>query len=617
MCGIGGKVSFDGRPDPGLAEDMNTCMRHRGPDAKGVYASGPAVLAHRRLSILDLSEAGRQPMANEDGTVHIVFNGEIYNYRELRERVDAYSFQSETDTEVLLHLYEEYGTDCLQYLRGMFAFAIWDERAERLFLARDRLGQKPLFYRDTDEGFWFASTIKGILADETVPASPDLEAIRSYLNYQYVPAPKTGFEGIQQLSPGEYMVVSADGTTTDSYWSLSYRDQFSKSPSRLAADLRDRLREATRLRMRSDVPVGVFLSGGIDSSVVAALMDDVADDPIGTYSIGFDEEAYDELEFAREVADAFGTDHNEYTVTPDSMEVLPELIEHYEMPFGDPSALPTYYVSQVASDDITVALTGDAGDENFAGYDRYTYDRVVSLARRGPSALRRLGAATIRSLPKPIRDQHHVHLARRTLELAEGDPVAQYARFICHATGEQVERVWDGPVPDDELALFRQVFARSDGPTRLDRATHVDFQTYLPNDLLVKVDRASMAHSLEVRSPFLDHELVEFAARVPAKYKWRCGDGKWILKRAFEDVLPEKIVHRSKQGFGVPVNEWFRDDLRGFARDNLDRLGERSAFDAGGLGRTLDEHVREQADHGYRLWDLVMLEQWYERFVDG
>nr|WP_276279667.1 asparagine synthase (glutamine-hydrolyzing) [Halorussus sp. DT72] len=596
---------------------MNECMDHRGPDAEGVYASGPALLAHRRLSILDLSEAGRQPMANGDGTVHIVFNGEIYNYKELRDRVDDYSFRSETDTEVLLHLYEEYGTDCLQYLRGMFAFAIWDERAERLFLARDRLGQKPLFYRDTDDGFWFASSIKAILADDDVSARPDHDAIRSYLNYQYVPTPKTGFRGIERLAPGEYAVVSEGGTTRDRYWSLSYRNQSSKSPSRLADELRDRLREATRLRMRSDVPVGVFLSGGIDSSVVAALMDDVADDPIGTYSIGFDKEAYDELEFAREVADAYGTDHHEYEVTPDSMDVLPEIIDQYEMPFGDPSALPTYYVSQVASEDITVALTGDAGDENFAGYDRYTWDRVVSLARQIPRPVRRLGAKTLRSMPRPVREQRHAHLARRTLEIANGDPVEQYSRFICHATGEQLERVWDGPVPDDELAQLRDAFARSDGPTRLDRVTHVDLQTYLPDDLLVKVDRASMAHSLEVRSPFLDHEVVEFAARIPSKYKWRRGEGKWILKRAFEDLLPEKVLTRSKQGFGVPINEWFRGELREFARDNLDSLGARPAFDPDGLRVTLDEHVRGSEDHGYRLWDLVMLEQWYERFIDG
>jgi len=616
MCGIGGKLSFDSRPDPGLADEMNECMEHRGPDAEGVYASGPALLAHRRLSILDLSEAGRQPMANEDESVHIVFNGEIYNYKELRQRVDDYAFRSETDTEVLLHLYEEYGVDCLRYLRGMFAFAIWDESAEQLFLARDRLGQKPLFYRDAANSFWFASSIKAILADDAVSAHPDLDAIRSYLNYQYVPTPKTGFRGIEQLSPGEYMVVSENDTRKDRYWDFSYRDQFSASPSRLADRLRDRLREATRLRMRSDVPVGVFLSGGIDSSVVTALMDDIADDPVGTYSIGFNQKKYDELEFAREVAETYGTDHHEYTVTPESMEILPELVNTYEMPFGDPSALPTYYVSQVASDDITVVLTGDAGDENFAGYDRYTYDRVVSLANAVPSPLRSAGTTALNSLPQTLRNQKYLYYGKRALEIAEQDPVSRYARFICHAQGEEVERVWNGPKPERELEMFHEAFAEADGPTRLDRVMDVDINTYLPNDLLVKVDRASMAHSLEVRSPFLDHQFVEFTARIPAKYKWRRGNKKWLLKRAFNDVLPDPVLNRPKQGFGVPINEWFRGELREFARDSLERLGGRDAFDQTGLRRKFNEHVSDDEDHGYPIWDLVMLEQWYEQFID-
>lgn len=616
MCGIGGKVSFDTNPDASLGEKMNACMNHRGPDAEGVYADGPAVLAHRRLSILDLSSAGRQPMSNADDTVHIVFNGEIYNYRELRERVDHYSFSSETDTEVLLHLYEKEGVDCLDFLRGMFAFAVWDEREERLFLARDRLGQKPLFYRQQEDTVWFGSTVKTLLADDAIEAKPDLPALREYLTHQYVPHPRTGFEGIHRLAPAEYMLVDDEGTHRERYWSLSYTDQFDAGPSTLADRLRSKLREATRLRMRSDAPLGVFLSGGIDSTVVTGLMDDISDDPVGTYSIGFDEAAYDELEFAKEVAAEYDTDHHEYTVTPDSMSVLPELVNHYEMPFGDPSALPTYYVSQVAADDITVALTGDAGDENFAGYDRYTRDHVVSLARQAPHPLRRLGTTILQSLPTPLGDQRHLHLARRALELSNGDQVSQYARFICHATGEQAERVWDGPVPDDELANLRAAFRETDGQTRMDRIMHVDFQTYLPDDLLVKVDRASMAHSLEVRSPFLDHELAQFAARIPSKYKWRRGDQKWLLKRAFKDVIPESVLSRDKQGFGVPVNEWFRGELRDYAGERLERLGERDAYNAAGLNETFNQHITGVDDHGYRIWDLVMLEMWYEQFID-
>ena len=615
MCGIGGKLSFDARPDPGLGEAMTACLGHRGPDADGVYANGPALLAHRRLSIIDLSEAGRQPMANDDGTVHIVFNGEIYNYRELRPRVDEYTFRSETDTEVLLHLYEKYGPDCLQYLRGMFAFAIWDECEERLFLARDRLGQKPLFIRSTGDGFWFGSTIRALLADPTVPAEPDLPAIREYLTYQYTPHPKTGFQDIEQLGPAEYAIVDTDGIRRQRYWSLSFADQLDVSGHALAGRLREELREATRLRMRSDVPVGVFLSGGVDSSIVTGLMSDIAEEPVNTYSIGFDEQAYDELEFARTVAERYDTNHTEYTVRPDAMEVFPELVEQYEMPFGDPSALPTYYVSQMASRDTTVALGGDAGDETFAGYDRYTYDWVTGQIGRFPERLRE-PADWIPIIADAVGQRGFASNLSRLLDAAGSDDVRQYAAYICHALEEQATRAWDGPEATDELDHLREAFARADGPTRLDRVMQVDLETYLPDDLLVKVDRASMAHSLEVRSPFLDHRFVEFTARVPAKYKWRRGKQKWLLKRAFEDLLPDTVLNRKKQDFGVPIDEWFRGELRSFGREKLTRLGSRPAFDAGGIEATFHQHIDGHADHGYRIWDLVMLEGWYQRFID-
>jgi asparagine synthase (glutamine-hydrolysing) len=616
MCGIGGVVSFSGSPDPAIAERMTDRMQHRGPDSDGVYATGPALLAHRRLSIIDLSDAGYQPMANADATVHIVFNGEVYNYRELRERVSNYPFRSETDTEVLLHLYEEYGVECLSMLRGMFAFAIWDENERRLFLARDRLGQKPLFYHHSDDTFRFGSTIKVILADEDVTATPDLDAIRSYLAYQYVPHPDTGFEGIRSVAPGEYMIVSDDRIHREQYWEVSYRDQFTCSPTRMARRLRSELLEATELRMRSDVPVGLFLSGGIDSSIVAALMDSVTDKPIETFSVGFDIGAYDELDFARSIARAYDTNHHEYTVTPDSIELLPKLVEQYEMPFGDPSALPTYYVSQVASNEVTVALTGDAGDENFAGYDRYTYDYLASCVSRVPRSLRTNAQRGLFMLPTPFDGWTKTKHAKRFLRSTNGDPVQRYAEFICHATNEDIDQVWTKSTPNDELGRLRTAFANADGPTRTDRLMNVDIDTYLPDDLLVKVDRASMAHSIEARSPFLDHEFVEFAARIPAKYKWRRGKKKWLLKRAFEPELPEQVLTRSKQGFSVPVHEWFRGELREFARERLDRLGARVGFDRSGLHERLEAHVTGRADNGYQLWDLVMLELWYERFID-
>jgi len=618
MCGIGGKLSFGSRPDSRVGEAMNETMSRRGPDDSGVYASGPVVLAHRRLSVLDLSDAGHQPMASDDGSVRVVFNGEIYNYRELKaNHLSGERFRSETDTEVLLRLYEEYGVDCIPMLRGMFAFGIWDEEKDQLLLARDRLGQKPLYIRRGEDAFHFGSTIRSILADSDVEASPDLDAIRRYLTYQYVPRTATGFEGIERLHPGEYMLVEEDGIRRERYWELSYADQSDLSPASLADRLRERLRRATEIRMRSDVPVGVFLSGGVDSSVIALLMDEVTDNPIETYSVGFDVEGYDELEFARTVADACESNHHEYVVTPDAAEVLPELVEQYEMPFGDASALPTYYVSQVAAEDVTVALTGDAGDENFAGYDRYTFDRLSTQVGRLPAPLLGAVRAGVDALPEPLRETRRARHARRFLRSAESGPVERFAQFTCYSMDAESDPVWDGPVPEDDFEQLRAAFAGSDGPTRMDRVMDVDIGTYLPDDLLVKVDRASMAHSLELRSPFLDHEVVEFAARIPAKYKWRRGNKKWLLKRAFSETLPDKIRTREKQGFGVPLDEWFRGELREPVRPALERLGTRNGFDRAGVTGLLEDHVAGHADNGYRLWHLMMLDQWYERFIEA
>ncbi|UPV76635.1 asparagine synthase (glutamine-hydrolyzing) (plasmid) [Halorussus limi] len=603
---------------------MADCLTHRGPDAEGIYVSDSAMLAHRRLSILDLSSAGRQPMSNADGTLHIVFNGEIYNYRELRERVSDRTFRSETDTEVLLYLYEKYGPDCLSLLRGMFAFAIWDERRERLFLARDPVGQKPLFYhRDPKtDTFVFGSTVMAILQDEAVKADPDYSAIRSYLTYQYVPNPATGFKGIRQLRPGEYAIVGKNGLSKQTYWQLSFADQFHPKPRRIADLLREQLREATRLRLRSDVPLGVFLSGGIDSSVVTAVASEVSDEAVSTYSIGFEEDAYNEQEFARTVSQRYGTDHHELTVTSGFIDILPKLVRHYEVPFGDPSMLPTYYVSQIASDYTTVALTGDGGDENFAGYDRYTWDRLATATKRTPAVVRTATdralelAPKVNGFEKSSEYGRAVRDARRFLDATERDRIGQYATFVCHALNDELDAIWNGPAEKAELAELRTAFEASDGATRLDQLMHVDITTYLPDDLLVKVDRASMAHSMEVRSPFLDHRFIEFVARIPAHLKWRWGEKKWLLKRAFEDLLPDEIYNRSKQGFGIPVNEWFRGELRDWAAERLQRLGDRPAFDRGGLQSTFCDHQKYRTDAGYRIWDLVTLETWFEEFID-
>jgi asparagine synthase (glutamine-hydrolysing) len=616
MCGIAGKISFGDRPSDGLADCFLDNLDNRGPDDSGVYASRDAVLAHRRLSVIDPTQAGQQPMSNPDGSVHIVFNGEIYNYRELRERVSHYPFKSETDTEVLLALYEEYGTDCLDLLRGMFAFGIWDENKRRLFLARDRLGQKPLFYRRDGDTVWFASTIRAITSDEAVPVAPDTTAIRQYLNYQYVPAPRTGFETIEQLRPAECVVVRDGAARRERYWTLSFSEKSDLSPSRLSQRLRSLLEDSVRLRLRSDVPLGVFLSGGIDSTVVTALAARISDTPVRTFSVGFEDDATDDRHFANVVADQYDTDHHEFTVKSGAIDPLRDIVKHVEMPFGDPSVLPTYHVSRMASNHTTVALTGDAGDENFAGYDRYGWDRLASTARRAPRAVRTGLRRTLDDTPGLTKRQFARH-GSRFLSATLRDPVGQYATFICHAMDDQVGTVWNGPSNDSSVESLRMAFERADGPTRLDRVQHVDFETYLPDDLLTKVDRASMAHSMEVRSPFLDHKLVEFAARIPARYKYRRGTKKWILKRSCRDLLPEGVADRSKEGFGIPVHEWFRGSLRETARRRLTRLGAREQFERQGLLSALERHVDRREDLGHHLWDLLVLELWYEEFFDA
>jgi asparagine synthase (glutamine-hydrolysing) len=614
MCGIGGKISFEKRPDEMIASAMCNSMSHRGPDSSGVYANGPALLAHTRLSIIDLTDAGAQPMANRDGDIHIVFNGEIYNYPELRDKLDHYNYTSETDTEVILAAYEEWGTDCLTELRGMFAFGLWDETEEQLFLARDRLGQKPLFLHTDGETLGFASTLSALLADESVPVKPDYPALREFLTYQYVPHPKTGFEGIERLEPGEYLVFDEDGMRREEYWSLSFQNQFSASVSGLQNELESKLREAVSIRMMSDVPLGVFLSGGVDSTVVTHLMDEVSDQQISTYSIGFD--TYDELDFARQVAKEYDTDHHEYTVEPDAVEVLPEIVRQFGMPFGDPSAVPTYYVSKMASQDITVAVGGDAGDENFAGYDRYTYDRATSIAAGIPKTLRRPIEAGMDILPDSVSSDTSVARLRSLLANANRSDVDRYAPYVCHMLGTDAKRVWNGDSPADELAFLRAAFGDSDGPTRMDRLMQTDIKTYLPDDLLVKVDRAGMSHSMELRSPFLDHEFVEFTARIPSRYKWRRGKKKWILKQTFRDQIPDFVLDRPKQGFSVPVNEWFRGPLAGTAQEKLERLGSRGLFDRAGLLKMLTTHRDGRINNGFYLWDLVVLETWFNQFFD-
>ncbi len=634
MCGIAGKLHYDpAHPvDEALIRRMTAALRHRGPDDEGVWTAGPIGLGNRRLAIIDLSPAGHQPMSNETGTVWITYNGEIYNHQELRADLErrGHRFRSTSDTETILHLYEEHGRDCVQYLRGMFAFALWDGRLRRLFLARDRFGKKPLLYAETAAGLTFASEIKALLQDPAVSRDVDELALHHYLTYGYVPGPQTAFQQIRKLPPASTLLWDAacGRISIERYWTLRYTPKLDISEEEAAGQLLALLRQATRLRLISEVPLGAFLSGGIDSSAVVALMAEAMSEPVKTFSIGFADQSFDERPYARQIAQQYATDHHEFTVTPDALAVLPELAWAYGEPLADSSALPTYYVAQMTRQHVTVALNGDGGDEAFAGYDRYLASQLAARYERLPRWLRE-------GLITPIARRLPEAAGRRT---PYGRPLRRFKRFAL-ATGATPERrharwliLMDNTVknalytPDfrgrmaeiDSLALLDQALAAADSPDFLDRVQFGDVSLYLPDDLLVKMDIATMMHSLEGRSPFLDHHVAEFAARLPASYRLRGRTRKYILKLALRDHLPPGILHRDKQGFALPIGRWFRHELRPVAYDVLldPRTLGRGLFDGAAVRAMLDEHASGRMDHRQRIWSLLMLELWFRAYID-
>jgi len=604
-------------------------MTHRGPDDSGFYLSpdGSVGLGHRRLSIIDLA-GGHQPMANEDDTVKIVFNGEIYNFPALHVELEraGHVFRTRSDTEVILHLYEERGPGCVEYLRGMFAFAIWDEKRKRLLVARDRLGQKPLFYRDNAGTLAFASELKAILADESVPRNLDPAALDMYLTYQYVPHPMTMFEGISKLPPAHRAVWENGRLTVERYWMPDFDREIPGTEADYLEGTRSLLAEATKMRLMADVPLGAFLSGGIDSSITVALMARASSQPVRTFSIGFREKKFNETDYARLIARRYSTDHTEFVVEPRCLEILPELAWHYDEPFADSSAIPTYYVSMMTAQKVKVALSGDAGDEDFAGYPRYRAIKLAALYDRSPSVLKAfLSPALWRHLPVSVEQKS---LRRRAKKLVLGlnlPPEERYLNYIAifdearkrslYSDEFAAGRSTAGPAIEFLMDTYRRA------PTRdfVSQTTFVDLMTYLPCDLLTKVDIASMAHSLEVRSPFLDHKVVEFAVAMPVGLKMRGLNGKYILKKAFADLLPAEILKRPKMGFGVPISRWFRTELAGFIRRILldDRTVSRGIFRREAVDTLVGEHTNGIFDHGYRIWSLLMLELWFRTFVDA
>ena len=627
MCGIAGKYNF-GTSEPVSAEliqAMCGTIAHRGPDDQGYYVDGPVGLGHRRLSIIDLSPLGHQPMATADERLWITFNGEIYNFQSLRADLSArgYRFKSQTDTEVILYLYLEYGYDCLQHLRGMFAFAIWDGLERKLFLARDRIGKKPLFYYCDGRRLVFASEIKAILADPQVPRVVNYQAIRDYFQYLYVPAPKTIYDRIHKLEPGFCLVCDAGGIRKQQYWDVSFGSPTAASEDRAASELKDLLTESVALRMISDVPLGAFLSGGIDSSAVVALMAGLQPTPVRTCSIGFDSTRHDEIVYARKIAKRFNTDHHEFTVRQRAAEVISKLAYHFDEPFADSSAVPTYYVSQLAREAVTVALAGDGGDENFAGYQKYVFDDIENRIRRLiPGRLRRW------ILP-PLAGQlvgRRPGLLRRGASLLQ--TLGHEADFGFYLTNTEMgEGLWDRLVLDDTrrqigaydpFSVTRHFYHRAGTEDHLSRILYVDLKTYLPGDILVKVDRMSMAHSLEVRAPFLDHRLIEFAAGLPSRFKYRRGEKKYILKRAFRGLLPAEVIDRPKKGFDVPLGEWLRGELRAFTQERFfdHRSGLFHFFRPNRVQQLWRRHQAGQANHATVLWSLLMFDQWFCRFME-
>lgn len=628
MCGIAGRFNFrTGAPvDHAVLANMCDLLAHRGPDASGVWTDGAVGFGHRRLAVVDLSAAGRQPMQCDDASLVITFNGEIYNFLELKRELEGrgHRFQTATDTEVLLLAYREWGQSCLSRLRGMFAFAIWDVRVQTLFVARDRLGKKPLCYSVDGDGISFASEPKAFLADPAFRAEPDLPALAGYLTYQYVPSPLSAFKGVQKLPPGHFLVVADGQVRLQRYWKVSYEPKRGITEDEAADELLARLEDAVRVRLISDVPLGAFLSGGIDSGTIVALMARLGDRPVKTFSIGFEEEEFNELPYARQVASRYGTEHHEFIVKPDALQVLPQLVWHYNEPFADPSAIPSFYLSELARKHVTVALNGDAGDENLAGYRRYIVPSEAARFDSMPPAVRHAITTVMSRVPR-ARRSHSV--GGRFLNRLHGildTPERRYARRTM--VFEPELKAWaftreflsvSQASGADELLV--RAWNDSEATDSIDAKLSVDMQHYLPDCLLVKVDVATMAYGLEGRSPMLDHTFVEFCASLPTHLKLRRNVTKYLLKRIARSLLPSEIVERPKKGFGVPLARWFRGELRAFTEDLLldGRLARRGLFRQAAVDQLVREHVTGVSDWNRELWALVMLESWYRMFIDA
>lgn len=625
MCGIAGLISLDGRPVPphAVVDAMCASIVHRGPDDQGIFHAGWAAIGMRRLSIIDLA-GGHQPVSSADGRIQVVFNGEIYNFRELRKALEArgHVFRTQSDSEVIAHAYAEHGTDCFAMLRGMFAIAIIDLDRRRVVLARDRIGKKPLYLGELSPGvLGFGSELKTLLAVPGWQPRLSLPAVQDFLALGYIPAPHSIFEGISKLAPGHWTSIEpgADGRpptiTQTRYAQVDFEPKWSETEEQLEERLLDRLDEAVRVRLVADVPFGAFLSGGLDSSVVCALMCRHLSQPLKTFSIGFEDARFNELPDARQVARHLGSEHHELVVRPDAARLLDTLARHFDEPFGDSSAIPTYLVSQLAAGHVKMVLSGDGGDELFAGYSRYQRHATLQRIRAAgmglaPGALQLAG----RLLPGS-RGRRLQGIGQR-LALPWPD---DYLALVGLASPADLKLLLGGQAQRDPFGSIRPHFLRSDISLPAERILSGDMDSYLVDDILVKVDRTSMAHSLEARAPLLDQELVAFAARMPFDTKCRAGQGKYLFRRVAARLLPAEILSKPKQGFAIPLASWFRHELRPMLEDTLAsrRFRERGILDPAGVRRLADEHQQGTQDRGELLWMVMVLETWLDTIFDA
>ena len=622
MCGICGIANFE-RPEvicKELVGRMNDTLSHRGPDDAGVYVAPGVGLGHRRLSIIDVA-GGHQPISNEDGTVWVLLNGEIYNYSELRQRLlkRGHRFTTQSDTEAIVHLYEDRGEECFAELRGMFSIALWDGRQRKLVLARDRVGKKPLFYFSDGKQILFGSELKALLAAGNVPRTLDHQAVSDYFSLGYIPAPKTIYREVRKVLPGHYLVASANKLQTAQYWDLSFAEVQEKTEEQWCELLRHELCEATRVRLMSEVPLGAFLSGGVDSSAVVATMSRIMSRPVTTCSIAFDQKEYNESEFAQQVAAQFHTDHHEQLVQPSAVEILDKLAWHFDEPFADSSAIPTYYVSAVARQHVTVALGGDGGDENFAGYRRYYFDYCENRLRGYVPASLRHGVFGVLGRYYPgLAWAPRIFRAKATFQALARSPLEGYFNSMSIFRPDEKPRLLTADFRHslqgyDTVDVLRQYYDRADTTDPLSRVQYVDIKTYLTDDILTKVDRASMAVSLEVRAPLLDHKLMGVVASIPSSLKLRNANGKYIFKKALEPVLPREILYRKKQGFSVPLDHWFRRELRDLAHDAICSADD-GILDQSYLQKIWNQHQKRQFNRSAYLWSVLMFRKWQQVF---